>query len=185
MRRQYCAISRSGFDTHQSAIRPIGYFIASLTRNAQALEPRPTIDDILIGDPERCVAVAGDFNAEDHDTPVRLTIGAEEDTGDGELAALSLFALNRAIRVDRRWSVLHHGRPPILDHILASRALWGHFRQIDVYNETLGDEAVGFAKTSHSPASYHAPVVAGFASGDATSKGLFDNGQSGREFSYI
>jgi endonuclease/exonuclease/phosphatase family metal-dependent hydrolase len=139
-----------------------GYFIAALKRTAQALELRLTIDEILARDPERLIAVAGDFNAEDHETPVRLAVGAEDDTGNSELAAQSLIVLDRAISADRRWSVLHHGRPQMLDHILASRALYGHFQRIEVHNEALGDEAVGFAKALQAPGSYHAPVMAEF-----------------------
>jgi hypothetical protein len=51
----------------------------------------------------------------------------------------------------------------MLDHILASRTLHGGFRSIEVHNETLGDELVGYAKGIRSPASYHAPLVAEFA----------------------
>src|SRR5262249_29480717 len=45
-----------------------GYFLSSLKRNAQALELRLVVDDILARDPERLIAIAGDFNAEDHET---------------------------------------------------------------------------------------------------------------------
>jgi exonuclease III len=50
----------------------------------------------------------------------------------------------------------------MVDHILASRALYAHFRGAEVHNEWLGDEAVGFGKGLHSAASYHAPLVAEF-----------------------
>ena len=50
----------------------------------------------------------------------------------------------------------------MLDHILASRALYGHFRSIEVHNEGLGDEALGYGKALHSASSYHAPLVAQF-----------------------
>ena len=51
----------------------------------------------------------------------------------------------------------------MLDHILASRTLYAHFRSIEVHNETLGDEAVSYAKVDNPPGSYHAAVVAEFA----------------------
>jgi hypothetical protein len=44
-----------------------------------------------------------------------------------------------------------------------SRSLYGYFREIEVHNETLGDELVGFGKSTRSAASYHAPLVAEFA----------------------
>lgn len=49
------------------------------------------------------------------------------------------------------------------DHILASVELYGRFRRLEAHNETLADEAVGFAKALRSAGSYHAPVVAEFA----------------------
>ena len=142
-----------------------GYFLSAVRRGAQALELRFLIDRMLAEDPHRLIAIAGDFNAEDHETPMKIAVGAEEDTGNGQLSAQSLVVLDRAIPADRRWSVLHHGRPQMLDHILASRTLHGYFRSIEVHNETLGDEAVGYAKVSNPPGSYHAAVVAEFALG--------------------
>lgn len=140
-----------------------GYFVSAARRAAQALELRLLVDKVMDDDPHRLIAVAGDFNAEDHETPLKLAVGAEEDTGNGALAVRSLVVLDRAIAADRRWSVLHHGRPQMLDHILVSRALYGHFRAIEVHNEALGDEAVAYAKALDPPGSYHAGVVAAFA----------------------
>lgn len=142
-----------------------GYFLSSMRRTAQALEVRLLIDRLLAEDANRLIAVTGDFNAEDHETSLKIMVGAEEDTGNGDLSAQSFVVLDRAIAADRRWSVLHHGRPQMLDHILASRSLYGHFRSIEVHNETLGDEAVGYAKVSHPPGSYHAAVVGEFSFG--------------------
>ncbi len=140
-----------------------GYFVSAIRRAGQALELRVLVDQILSDHPQRLIAIAGDFNAEDHETPVRIIAGAEEDTGNGDLTAQSLVILDRAIAADRRWSVLHHGRPQMLDHILASRALFGLFRTIEVHNEALADEAVGYARVRNPPGSYHAALVAEFA----------------------
>lgn len=137
-----------------------GYYLSALKRTGQALELRLLVDGLLAAAPGALVAVAGDFNAEDHEMPVRIVVAAEEDTGSGGLAAAQMLLLDRALPADRRWSVLHHGRPQMLDHILASRALYGHFRAMEVHNEALGDEALAYGKRLHSPASYHAPVVA-------------------------
>lgn len=57
-----------------------------------------------------------------------------------------IVLLDRPLPEDLRWSVLHHGRPQMLDHILASRTLHGAFRSIEVHNEALGDELVGMAR---------------------------------------
>ena len=140
-----------------------GYFISSLKRTAQALELRLLVDDIFARNPQRFIAIAGDFNAEDHETPLRLVVAAEEETGNAALASQSLVVLDRAIRHDRRWSVLHRGRPEMLDHILASRTLCRHFRSIEVHDEALSDEALGSAGTTGIPGSSHAALVAEFA----------------------
>ena len=139
-----------------------GFYLSALKREAQSLELRLLVEQLLTQDPTKLIAVAGDFNAEDYGPTLRLAIAAEEDVGASGLAAHSLVVLDRAIAADRRWSVLHHGRAQMLDHILASRALYGRFRNIEVHNEGLGDEALGYGKAIHSAASYHAPVVANF-----------------------
>jgi hypothetical protein len=43
-----------------------------------------------------------------------------------------------------------------------SRALLGRLSRMDIHNEALSDELVGYASVSHSPESYHAPIVAEF-----------------------
>lgn len=139
-----------------------GFFLSALKRDAQALELRLLLEEMLRGDTAKLVAVAGDFNAPDPSTALLIVVAPEEDLGASELAANSLVVLDRAIPADRRWSILHHGRPEMVDHILASRALYGRFRHVEVHNEWLGDEALGYGKALHSAASYHAPVVAEF-----------------------
>jgi endonuclease/exonuclease/phosphatase family metal-dependent hydrolase len=140
-----------------------GYFMAATRRAAQALELRLFMDRLLEDDPHRLLAVAGDFNAEDRETPLKIILGAEEDTGNGALSAASLVLLDRSVPKDLRFSVLHHGRPLMLDHILVNRPLQAHFRSIEVHNEALGDEAVAFARVDRPPGSQHAPVVSEFA----------------------
>ncbi|MFN3622808.1 MAG: endonuclease/exonuclease/phosphatase family protein [Hyphomicrobium sp.] len=139
-----------------------GFYLSTVKREAQALELRLLIEELLARDAGALIAVAGDFNAEDFGATLRLVVAAEEDLGATELAPNSLLVLDRALPADRRWSVLHHSRPQMLDHILASRALYGHFRGVEVHNEGLGDEALGYGKALHSAASYHAAVVASF-----------------------
>jgi endonuclease/exonuclease/phosphatase family metal-dependent hydrolase len=139
-----------------------GYFISSLKRTAQALELRLLIDEILTRQPERLIAVVGDFNAEDHETPLRLVVAGEVDTGNSRLAPQSLLVLDRALPAERRWSVLHGGRREMLDHVLASGALYRRFRQIEVHSEGLADEAIVVAGSGTIATSSHAPLVAEF-----------------------
>ena len=51
----------------------------------------------------------------------------------------------------------------MLDHMLCSRALYGRFKAIEVFNEALGDEVLGFTRVDRPAGSYHACVVAEFA----------------------
>ena len=57
-------------------------------------------------------------------------------------------------------AAVHHGRPEMLDHILASRALFAHFVDVEIHNEMLEDELVAYSRISHPPESLHAPVIA-------------------------
>jgi endonuclease/exonuclease/phosphatase family metal-dependent hydrolase len=140
-----------------------GYFLAASRRAAQALEVRFLLEQLFDADKHRLIAVGGDFNAEDHEVPLRIVMGAEEDTGNADLSGRSLVLLDRTLPQDRRWSVLHHGRPQMLDHIVTSRALHSHFRAVEVHNETVADELVGYARHIQTSSSYHAAVVAEFA----------------------
>lgn len=143
-----------------------GYFVSGLKRSAQALEARLVVDRLMDADPHQLIVVAGDFNARDHETALEILAGAEENTGSGRLAIRALALLDRAIPEDQRFTVLHHGRPEMLDHILVNRPMLARFRSIAAHNETLGDEMIGFGKTRHRTASYHAPLVAEFATPD-------------------
>jgi len=139
-----------------------GFFMSAVRRDGQALELRLLVEDLFASEPARLLAVAGDFNAEDRDVPLKIAIGAPEDTGNAELSARSLVLLDRSVSSDLRWSVLHHGRPQMLDHILVSHALHGAFRSLEIHNEVIGDEAVGFARGFRPAGSSHAAVVAEF-----------------------
>ena len=139
-----------------------GYYLAAMKRSGQALETRLAIESCFARDAEALVCVAGDFNAGLDEMPLRIVVGAEEDTGSGDLAGHSLVSLELSLPADRRYSVIHHGSRQMLDHVLASRQLAGHFRDFEAHNESLGDELVGYAKVAHSASSYHAPVVAAF-----------------------
>jgi endonuclease/exonuclease/phosphatase family metal-dependent hydrolase len=140
-----------------------GYFLAAIQRAGQGLEVRLCLEQLFDADPHRLIAIAGDFNAEDGEVPVRIIVGAEESTGNAALSGRSLVVLDRAVAQDRRWSILHHGRAQMLDHIMVSRRLYSRFIAIDVHNEALGDEFVGYARHMQVASSYHAPVVAEFA----------------------
>ena len=139
-----------------------GFFLAAIKRNGQALEARMLIDRLFDQDPKALVVVTGDFNADMREAPIRAILGEEEDSGNGDLAARSMVAVERSLPKQQRFSVLHHGRQVMLDHILVSKQLMGFYRHVEIHNEALEDELVAFATVSRSPESFHAPVVAQF-----------------------
>jgi endonuclease/exonuclease/phosphatase family metal-dependent hydrolase len=140
-----------------------GFFMAQVKQAGQALEARLLVEQIFDARPDALVAVCGDFNAGERDGALRIVRGDEEDTGNGHLASRMLVAVERSLPEDRRYSVVHHGRRVMLDHILVSRPLLGWYLGAEIHNETLGDELVSPATVHATPESYHAPVVAEFS----------------------
>jgi len=140
-----------------------GFFLATVKAAGQALEARLVVEQIFNADPHALIAVCGDFNAGDHESPVRTISGDEEDTGNGHLAGRTLVPVERSLPDSQRYSVIHHGRRLMLDHILVSRPLLGWFAAAEVHNEALGDELISPTLVQLPPDSYHAPVVSEFA----------------------
>lgn len=139
-----------------------GFYMCEIKRAGQALELRLAIDRVFDVDADALICVAGDFNCEEHHTPVEIIRGAEENTANGALAGRVMVPVEHSLAADRRFTVIHQGRREMLDHIMVSRALLGHFQSFDIHNEALTDELVGYAAVTASPVSYHAPVVAVF-----------------------
>jgi endonuclease/exonuclease/phosphatase family metal-dependent hydrolase len=143
-----------------------GYFVAALKRAGQALEARLAIERLFDEEPEALIAVCGDFNADVREVPVRILLGGEDDTGNGALAGRVMVPLELSVPEARRFSVLHAGRAAMLDHLLVSRTLLGRLDHVEVHNEALEDELLGYTTVHRSPESYHAPVVAQFTMPD-------------------
>lgn len=139
-----------------------GFFMAAVKRAGQALEVRLLVDSLFDADADALIVVCGDFNADVHEVPVRTIRGDEEDAGNPHLAARTLVPVERSLADSRRFSVVHHGRPQMLDHVLVSRPLLAWYRGVEIHNEALGDELVTSHAVRGSPESFHAPVVAEF-----------------------
>ncbi len=139
-----------------------GFFTATIKAAGQALEARLLVEAIFDGEPDALIAVCGDFNADDREAPVRTVRGDEEDTCNGHLAARMLVPVERSLPESRRYSVVHHGRRVLLDHILVSRPLLAWYLGCEIHNEALGDELVSPATIWGTPETYHAPLVADF-----------------------
>jgi endonuclease/exonuclease/phosphatase family metal-dependent hydrolase len=144
-----------------------GFFMAAVKRTGQALETRLLIERVFDADPQAWIAVCGDFNAEERETPLRVLRADVDDTGNAALAGRTLVPLDRMLPETRRYTVLHGGRHAMLDHVMVSRALLSRYRHVEVHNERLGDELVAYESGRPSAESYHAPVVAEFAFADA------------------
>jgi endonuclease/exonuclease/phosphatase family metal-dependent hydrolase len=139
-----------------------GFFVAAVKRAGQALEVRLFIDKLFDQDPEALIAVCGDFNAAAYEIPLRTIRGDEEDAGNPHLALRTLVPVERTLAESRQFSVVHHGRPQMLDHILVSRPLLAWYRSVEIHNEALGDELVTSHAVRGTPESFHAPMVAEF-----------------------
>jgi len=136
-----------------------GYFAATLKRSGQALEARLLVERIFDEDPAALIAVCGDLNAGEEETPARILLARPEDSGNEALAGRALEALESRLPADSRFTVIHAGRRRMLDHILCSPALAARCRAIVADNERLPDEV---SMAEDEPRSNHAPLVAEF-----------------------
>jgi endonuclease/exonuclease/phosphatase family metal-dependent hydrolase len=139
-----------------------GAFVSAMKRVGQALETRMLIDGIFDQDPGARIIVCGDFNADVEEVPLEAIRGAVENTGNPLLVGRLMIPCENNVPSPSRFSLYHHGRPVMLDHILASRPLLPFWQGTAVHNEILHDESVAFALDTTFPESDHAPVVAEF-----------------------
>lgn len=134
-----------------------GQFIAAMKRDGQALEARLYLERLFDTDPAAMIAVCGDFNADEHDAPTRLLRGGDPEMRTGPRA---LWPLEERVSPARRYTVIHDGRPTLIDHILASSALCARWRKTEIFNEGIADEVYAPERIE---GSLHAPVVVEFA----------------------
>jgi endonuclease/exonuclease/phosphatase family metal-dependent hydrolase len=139
-----------------------GFFISSMKRVGAALEARMFLDTVFAAEPEARVVLAGDLNAESHEVPVVAVRGDVDEHGNPALNGQQLYPCEDTVPTDRRYTLYHHGRGNMLDHLLVSRALIGAYRGTEIHNEILRDESRPFANDRKYPAPDHAPVVAEF-----------------------
>ncbi len=117
------------------------------------------VERVLDGVPGALLAVAGDFNAEASEMPLRLLCCDSADTGNAQLDGHALSRLQTSGASD--FTIIHHGRRQMVDHILASRALADRLRAFRVDAQGLSDsDEAGPPRTI--VASHHAPVITEF-----------------------
>jgi endonuclease/exonuclease/phosphatase family metal-dependent hydrolase len=135
-----------------------GQFLAAQKREGQALEARLFVERLFDADANARIAVCGDLNSQEYDAPARILRGGrDEETA--ETSPRLLSALSDRVEEGRRYTVVHAGRPIMLDHIFASPSLAAKCLGVDILNAELQDEV-----TAHEPilGSLHAPIVASF-----------------------
>jgi len=139
-----------------------GSFVSSVKRVGQALETRVVIDQIFTADANAHIVCCGDFNADVDEVPLEAIRGDVENTGNPDLIGRVMVPIERTIPSSSRFSLYHHGRGVMLDHILASRAMLAFWQGTEIHNEILHDESIAFATDRKFPESDHAPVIAEF-----------------------
>jgi endonuclease/exonuclease/phosphatase family metal-dependent hydrolase len=147
------ATSARGVGSSRSLVE--GQFVAAMKRDGQALEARLYVDRLFDEAPDAMIAVCGDFNADEHDAPTRLLRAGEPEARTGR----ALSPLEERVPPARRHTVIHAGRPALIDHILASPALTARWRETEIFNDGLADEVT---EPDAVATSLHAPVVVRF-----------------------
>jgi len=77
--------------------------------------------------------------------------------------AIPMIPCEQTVPESARYSLFHHGRGLMLDHVLASRPLLAFYKHTEIHNELLHDESSAFATDVKFPESDHAPVIAEFS----------------------
>jgi endonuclease/exonuclease/phosphatase family metal-dependent hydrolase len=139
-----------------------GFFLSSMKRVGQALETRMLVDKLFDADEDSLIVVCGDFNADLDEVAVEAIRGDVENTGNDRLAKRVMVPCERTIPEPSRFSLFHHGKGRMIDHLLVSRSLLAHYRGSEIHNELLHDESVAFGTDVKFPESDHAPVIAEF-----------------------
>lgn len=139
-----------------------GSFISAMRRVGQALEVRAKVDQIFDEDIDANIIVCGDFNADFDEVPTEAILGRTENTGNADLNPRVLFPLEKSVADSNRFSLYHHGKKNMLDHLVCSRNFLRYYVSTEIHNEQLHDESIAFATDLKFPESDHAPVVANF-----------------------
>jgi endonuclease/exonuclease/phosphatase family metal-dependent hydrolase len=137
-----------------------GYFVAAVKRAGQALELRLRVDRILDDDPDALVVVAGDLNADPHESATRILRASDDDTGNAALGRRSLTSLLDGIEPARRFTSRYQGRASLPDQLLATAPLARGLVSAAILNEDLEDAWELQLEARDVPGSLHAPAVA-------------------------
>ncbi|WOJ91602.1 endonuclease/exonuclease/phosphatase family protein (plasmid) [Methylocapsa polymorpha] len=136
-----------------------GQFLAAQRREGQALEVRLFVERLFDYEPNALIAICGDLNSEEHDTPARLLTGTPDEDCE-TMSRRALVPLGMRVEEAHRFTVVHAERRVLIDHILASHPLAASCTGVVILNEGLQDEVKAKEPVL---GSLHAPVVASFA----------------------
>ncbi len=139
-----------------------GYFLSSVKRVGQALETRRLIEQLFEYDPQALISICGDFNAEIGAVPFKIIVGSVEDTKNPDLRPTVMVPCEYNVSPEQRYSLMHHGRGSMLDHVIVSQAFYPYWVETVIFNELLHDETMAYATEEKFPESDHAPVVSRF-----------------------
>ena len=139
-----------------------GFFLAGVKRAGQALEARLLVEQLFDANPDALVVVAGDLNADIYEVPLRILQAELGEVGNAAVASRALFPIEDVIPQAQRFSVLHHNRRLMLDHLLVSAKLRTYLTCAESLNQNLADE-VDSAEQGAVGGSFHAPLLAEFA----------------------
>jgi len=139
-----------------------GFYVSSLKRIGQALEARLLVERLFDEEKQALVVVAGDFNADSLEMPIRLLRADVVDTGNELLAGRRLELAEERLPATKRYSVRYGKRTAMVDHLLLSPALLEGLQSVDVLNDDLQDEETAARLDEPAAASFHAPLVAAF-----------------------
>lgn len=140
-----------------------GYFISSIKRVGQALEARILLDQIFEADGDGArIVILGDFNAEVGSVPFLAIAGTVAENNNPELRSKMMYPCEYNVPEDQRYSLFHHGKGEMIDHVIVSGSLLPYFERTAIFNEFLPDKSVAFATDKKFPESDHAPVMAYF-----------------------
>jgi endonuclease/exonuclease/phosphatase family metal-dependent hydrolase len=123
-------------------------------RSAEALFVRGLVDGVLAADATRHVAVAGDFNDHPNSHVLRVVAGG---------GPLELSPCASIVPEKERFSILRHGAPQQIDHVLASPLLRERLVTARFLNGALRDHGDFREATEPLPDSDHAALVVSFS----------------------
>jgi endonuclease/exonuclease/phosphatase family metal-dependent hydrolase len=122
-------------------------------RSAEALHLRRLLDAMLV-EPERAIAVLGDFNDTIDSLPLQI-LRADDPWLPSATRMFDAFA---GLEPSARRSVLHRGQPEQIDHVLVSERLASSIVEARILNDDLRDHGPFRPDAPPEPDSDHAPV---------------------------